>query len=64
MIDVDKAVLKVEEMAELLGISRTTAYSLVHQKGFPVLRIGQRLIIPTLALKDWMKDSVERGVCL
>lgn len=54
----DKRALSVAEMAETLGISRTTAYELVNREDFPSMRIGQRIIVPVDALDRWL----ERGV--
>ena len=54
----DKRALSVTEMAETLGISRTTAYELVNREDFPSMRIGQRIIVPVDALDRWL----ERGV--
>ena len=33
-------VLDMKEMQKVLGISRTTAYQLVHEEGFPAFRSG------------------------
>ena len=54
----DKRALSVAEMAETLGISRTTAYELVNREDFPSMRIGQRIIVPVDALDRWL----DRGV--
>lgn len=54
----DKRALSVTEIAETLGISRTTAYELVNREDFPSMRIGQRIIVPVDALDRWL----ERGV--
>ena len=54
----NKLALSVAEMAETLGISRTTAYELVNREDFPSMRIGQRIIVPVDALDRWL----ERGV--
>ena len=35
-----------ETVAKLLGISPSSGYELMHAKGFPVLRIGNRMIVP------------------
>lgn len=39
--------LNVEDVAELLGISRVSAYNLCHTEGFPAVRVGRRIVIPT-----------------
>ena len=50
----EKLTLNVEEMGELLGVSRQTAYNLIHRADFPVLRIGKRILIPKKQLEAWM----------
>ena len=50
----EKATLSVHELAALLGISLPKAYELVKQPGFPVLKIGTRILIPVDAFKAWL----------
>lgn len=38
--------LNEETTAKLLGISISGMYELMHEKGFPVLKIGTRLVVP------------------
>jgi len=40
----------VEQAAELLGISRTTAYACVRDGVIPSVRLRRRILIPTQAL--------------
>ena len=47
----EKATLSVQELAAQLGISLPKAYELVKQPGFPVLKIGTRILIPVDAFK-------------
>ena len=51
---IQKTTLSVEEMAEVLGVSRQTAYNQIHRKDFPVLRIGKRVLIPKGKLIQWI----------
>ena len=53
----EKLAMNVKEMSELLGISRPRAYDLTEIKGFPVIRIGKRKIIPIEAFHDWLKEN-------
>lgn len=51
----ERLTISVEEAAELLGVSRSTAYSLVRQGELPSLRLGRRIVVPVrrlLALLD------------
>ena len=47
-----KIALSVEETANLLGISRNSAYEAVRQGQIPSLKIGRRILIPRLALEN------------
>jgi excisionase family DNA binding protein len=44
-------VLTVEEAAELLGLSRSTAYDAVRTGDLPSIRIGRRILIPRARLE-------------
>ena len=46
--------LSVPQLATALGISRTSAYALVKQDGFPSLSIGSRIVIPKDKLILWV----------
>ena len=49
--------LCAEEVAQVLGISRANAYSLMHAKGFPTLKIGKRLVFPKDKLIARMEEQ-------
>ena len=60
MID-NKMTLTVEEMAEMIGISRSVAYQLVKERDFPVIRVSERrLIIPIKSLEKWLDERAVR----
>ena len=42
----------VEETAQLLRISRNTAYNLVREGRLPVVRLGRRLLVPKKGLDN------------
>ncbi len=45
--------LSIEEFAERVGISRTSAYLAAQRGEIPTRRIGRRLIVPVAALEAW-----------
>lgn len=59
--DNKRMTMNVHELAQALGISLPKAYELTKQDGFPVIRVGKRLIIPIDALQAWLLKSV--GAC-
>ena len=46
--------LCAEHVAMALGISRAGAYTLLHSKGFPTIKIGKRLVVPRDKFIKWM----------
>ena len=55
--------LSVDQLAAVLGISRTGAYAYVHTDGFPLLRVGQkRMLIPRDKLIAWLDAQAEGAV--
>ena len=50
--------LSADEVAQVLGISRANAYKLMNSKGFPVLKVGKRLVVPKDKLLAWMEKKI------
>ena len=55
----DALCVTVDDLCDLLQVSRPTAYSLVHRDGFPVIRVGRRLLIPRAGLERWLEEQTE-----
>ena len=51
--------LSVPEVGEVLGISRAGAYELVRSKGFPKMKIGNRIVVPKDKFIQWIEDQTE-----
>ena len=49
--------MSVTQAAEVLGISRTTAYECVRTGDLPALRLGGRIIVPTQAIDDLLERA-------
>jgi len=54
-------VLRVIDIADILGISKSSAYQLVRQKDFPKVRIGKRIIIPRDNFFSWLNRQAQGG---
>lgn len=46
--------LTVKDLQELLKIGRDTAYSLMHAKGFPSIKLGGRYYVTREELDKWL----------
>ncbi|MGB9826444.1 MAG: DNA-binding protein [Desulfofundulus sp.] len=42
------------ELGRIMGINEKAAYALAHSKGFPVLRVGKKLLISKMGLIKWL----------
>ena len=50
--------LNVNLVAQVLGVSISTAYEVMHEPGFPVLRVGSRMVVPKEKFIQWAEEQV------
>ena len=48
-------------VAKVLGVSPSSGYELMHEPGFPVLRIGNRMVISKEQFIQWAKEHTGGG---
>lgn len=53
-------ILRVEDVAAALNVSRVTAYNLANSSDFPALRIGKRITIPKDAFLRWIENNTRK----
>jgi excisionase family DNA binding protein len=53
----DRWTVTVEEAAQMLGISRSSAYECVKRGELRALRLGRRLVVPRVVLEDLLGAS-------
>ena len=51
--------LNAKAVANLLGSSAASCYELMHEKGFPTLRVGCRIIVPRDKLIIWIEENID-----
>lgn len=49
--------LNAQMVGKLLGISVSSSYELMHEDGFPVLRIGNRMVVPKEKFVKWVEEK-------
>lgn len=54
--------LNAETVAKVLGISISSAYELMHEPGFPILKVGSRLVVPKEKFITWVSAQTGGGV--
>ncbi len=50
--------LNAQMVGKLLGISVSSSYELMHEDGFPVLRIGNRMVVPKEKFLQWVEERL------
>ena len=53
--------LNTELVAQVLGIAPSSAYELMHEDGFPTLRIGNRMVVPKEKFVAWVEEHTKGG---
>ena len=54
--------LNADTVAKTLGVSPASGYELMHEKGFPSLRIGNRIVVPKEQFIRWVDEHAGGAV--
>lgn len=55
-----KMTYSAPEVSQYLGISRTRAYALMNEKGFPSFRVGSRVMVMKTAFDRWIEEQMQK----
>ncbi len=53
--------LNAKIVAQVLGISPSSGYELLHQQDFPALKIGNRIVVPKEKFIQWVEQNTGGG---
>lgn len=53
--------LNAATVAQVLGISAASSYELMHEKDFPVLKVGSRMVVPKEKFIAWVEQNTSGG---
>lgn len=53
------ATLSATDISKYLGISKANSYQLMDSKGFPILRIGKRKLVPKDKFLVWINNNLK-----
>lgn len=53
--------LNANLVAQVLGVSPSSGYELMHEPDFPVLRVGSRMVVPKEQFIRWVTEHTEGG---
>ena len=49
--------LNANMVAQVLGIAPSSAYELMHESNFPVLKVGSRMVVPKEKFIQWVERN-------
>ena len=53
--------LNAATVSSVLGVSPASAYELMHEKDFPTLRVGSRMVVPKEKFIEWVEQHTKGG---
>ena len=53
--------LNAAVVAKALGVAPSSAYELMHEADFPVLKVGNRIVIPKEKFVGWVEQHTKGG---
>ena len=53
--------LNAETVSRVLGVSPSSGYELMHDPGFPILKIGSRMVVPKEKFIQWVEQHTGGG---
>ena len=53
--------LNADMVAKVLGVSPSSGYELMHDPGFPVLKVGSRMVVPKEKFVQWVEEHTQGG---
>ena len=54
----NKQVMDIKELAEYLGIGKSTIYNLIRQKKIPASKIGKQYRFSREVVDSWLRDKI------
>lgn len=49
--------LNAKLVVQVLGVSISTAYEVMHEPSFPTLRVGSRMVVPKEKFMQWAEEQ-------
>lgn len=54
--------LNAETVARTLGVAPSSAYELMHELDFPILKVGSRMVVPKEKFIQWVERNTKGDV--
>ena len=50
--------LNAELVSQVLGVSVSSAYELMHEEAFPSVHVGSRFVVPKDKFRQWVEQQI------
>ena len=54
----NKKLITVKEFVSEYGIGTNKAYEIVNSKGFPIIRLGKKILIVRDRVDEWLENNI------
>ena len=54
--------LNAAMVSKVLGVSPSSGYELMHETDFPVLKVGNRMLVPKEKFIKWVEEHTQGGM--
>ena len=54
--------LNATMVSKVLGVSPSSGYELMHETDFPVLKVGNRMLVPKEKFIQWVEEHTQGGM--
>ncbi|MBP3931057.1 MAG: helix-turn-helix domain-containing protein [Peptostreptococcaceae bacterium] len=54
----NKKLITVKEFVSEYGIGTNKAYEIVNSRGFPIIRLGKKILIVRDRIDEWFNDNI------
>ncbi len=54
--------LNAAMVSKVLGVSPSSGYELMHEADFPVLKVGNRMLVPKEKFIQWVEEHTQGGM--
>ena len=54
---IKRRTMTVDEVAKALGVGRSTAYAAIHRGEIPAIKIGDRRLVPIVAIERMLDEA-------
>ena len=55
--NLEPLVYTIDDLSNILKISKSMAYQVARNKDFPKIKLGKRILVPSERLKQWLLNN-------